>query len=76
MSEGIHVRPKGDHWLVTRGNYTLEEFKTYQQAVELAQQRAKSTRADLYLHAEDGSVACVQNHQSLTGQKPRVRRSA
>jgi len=76
MSEGIHVRLKGDRWLVTRGNYTLDEFKSYEQALELAEQRAKVSKADLYVHAEDGSVALVQNHQPGQWPKSRSRRSA
>lgn len=76
MSEGIHVRLKGDRWLVTRGNYTLDEFKNYQQAIELAEHRAKASKADLYVHAEDGSIACVQNHQAADWRKPKSRRTA
>jgi Uncharacterized protein conserved in bacteria (DUF2188) len=59
MSDGIHVMPKGDGWTVTRGNYTLDEFKSQQQALQLAKQRALASKATLHVHGSDGSVQVV-----------------
>jgi hypothetical protein len=74
MSDGIHVMHKGDLWIVTRGNYTLDEFKSEKQAIQLAKQRARSSRAVLTIHAEDGSVRAVENFQQ-EGRQHRRRAS-
>jgi VCBS repeat-containing protein len=75
MSDGIHVMHKGDLWVVTRGNYTLDEFKSEKQAVQLAKQRARASRAVLTVHAEDGSVRTVESFQQ-EGKHNRARRAS
>jgi hypothetical protein len=75
MSEGIHVRHQGDRWLVTRGNYLLDEFKSQQQALALATQRARSSKASLTIHSEDGTVRKVDQYKDADTLR-RPRRSA
>ena len=70
MSNDIHILSKGDRWLITRGNYTLDECKNQKQAIETARQRAKRSHANLILHASDGTVSSVEKNQ------PRQARSA
>jgi hypothetical protein len=76
MSDGIHITQKGERWLVTRGNYTLDEFPSKQQALQLARQRAKSSRANVIVHAEDGSVRYVENFTEFASGKDKKRKSA
>ena len=56
MSDGIRVVPKDKIWLVERGNYLLGEFKTTEQALQLARKRAKSSHSDVLLYGLNGEV--------------------
>jgi len=69
---------KDGNWAVMRGNYTLDEFKSQQQAIQLGKQKAKASKATLTVHAEDGSVRVLENYQNTEGslKRHKVRRSA
>ncbi len=74
MSDGIHVMQRGNIWVVTRGNYTLDEFANRQKAIELAKRRAKSSKSRLVVHSEDGSVLGIEEYDPSTGPSRRMRR--
>jgi VCBS repeat-containing protein len=78
MTNGIHVMQKDGNWAVMRGNYTLDEFESQQQAIQLGKQKARASKATLTVHAEDGSVRLVENYQSSEGslKRDKVRRTA
>lgn len=56
MTDGIRVIPKDTLWLVERGNYLLGEFKTTEQALQLARKRAKSSHSDVLIYDTKGEV--------------------
>lgn len=76
MSDGIHVWRKGELWLVTRGNYTLDEFANQQQAVQLGKQRARTSRAKVIIHADDGSVNVIDNFMEAGSRRRKQKRPA
>lgn len=71
MSDGIHVSQRAGRWSVTRGNYTLDEFKNQQQAIQFGKQRAKASKSSLFIHTDDGSIRLIENFQTLESRKQR-----
>lgn len=64
MTNGIRVIPKDQLWLVERGNYLLGEFKTTEQALQLARKRARSSHSDVLIYDNKGDVVKRETYKS------------
>lgn len=56
--KGVHVVPKGGKWSIrTSGaERTSGTFKTQDEAVAVAKERARNNSTELYVHGRDGRI--------------------
>lgn len=66
--KGQHVVPNGGKWSVRRAGSSRVSgtYSTQKEAVEIAREKARSQRTELYIHGRDGRI----RERSSYGQDP------